>query len=108
MDDVGDATDKVIPGAIEREKESGENQEKTDEIDSNVRGTGENESQDEEDTIDLTNQWFPSSMGITFFIAGDIQSLHIQLTFGTYRVSELEDYAILVTKILTMIHYRLM
>ena len=66
--------------------------EETKKIDSNVKAIEENKIEEEDDTIDLTKQWFPSSMGITFFVAGDIRSLHIQLTFGTYRVSELEDY----------------
>lgn len=66
--------------------------EETRKLDSNVKIVGDNKSEDEDDTINLTNQWCPSSMGITFFVTGDIRSLHIRLTFGTYRVSGLEDY----------------
>ena len=84
--------DEMILLTTDGNKTPEEECEETKKIDSNVKAIEENKIEEEDDTIDLTKQWFPSSMGITFFVAGDIRSLHIQLTFGTYRVSELEDY----------------
>lgn len=91
-DDTGEINDTVISEANTTIIDGNETSEEKDKIDSNVEIVGENKGEDDNDTIDLRNQWCPSSMGMTFFVAGDIQSLHIQLTFGTYRVSELEDY----------------
>ncbi|WP_296924995.1 helicase-related protein [uncultured Megasphaera sp.] len=69
----------------------GDEGETNNEIDSNIEPSGENQD-DGDDTVDLRNQWRPSSMGITFFVKGKPEAMHIHLTFGTYRVSELKDY----------------
>jgi len=71
--------------------EEGDEGETNKEIDSNIEPSGENQD-DGDDTVDLRNQWCPSSMGITFFVKGKPEAMHIHLTFGTYRVSELKDY----------------
>jgi hypothetical protein len=44
-----------------------------------------------EDTVCLANQWFPSSMGITFSVEGELQDLLIGLSFATYRKLRLDD-----------------
>jgi hypothetical protein len=57
---------------------------------------GENASEDADvttldDDIGLSTQNLPSSMGFTFFSGKDIDSLSINLTFGTYRKTQLHD-----------------
>ena len=57
---------------------------------------GENASEDGDittldDEIGLSTQSLPSSMGLTFFIVKDIDNLSVNLTFGTYRKTQLHD-----------------
>lgn len=51
----------------------------------------DNENPSPEDTISLVDQWFPSSMGLTFFVEGRPQDLSIDVSFATYRKLVLED-----------------
>lgn len=89
---TADATGEVALDTIGKDEISEEEREETPNIDSNVKDIVENRNQEDDDTVDLRTQWFPSSMGITFFISGNPSSLHIRLTFGTYRISALDDY----------------
>ena len=57
---------------------------------------GDNASEDGDittldDDIGLSTQSLPSSMGLTFCIVKDIESLSVNLTFGTYRKTRLHD-----------------
>ena len=89
---TADATGEVALDTTDKDENSEEEREEIQHIDSNVGDIGENGNQEADDTVDLRNQWFPSSMGITFFVSGNPCFMHIQLTFGTYRISELDDY----------------
>ena len=44
-----------------------------------------------DDVIGLSSQNKPSSMGITFFIKGDVNSIKFDVSFATYRVAEISD-----------------
>lgn len=44
-----------------------------------------------DDDIGLSTQSLPSSMGLTFFTIGDIDSLSVDLLFGTYRKTRLHE-----------------
>ncbi len=82
-------------GAVQADEEDYEKfkeEQSSIESDSDIKESWKKENEEEDDTIDLRNQWFPSSMGITFFVKGKPEAMHIRLTFGTYRVSELNDY----------------
>lgn len=57
---------------------------------------GENASEDGDvttldDEISLSTQNLPSSMGLSFFIKADVESLTLDLDFGTYRKTKLGD-----------------
>lgn len=57
---------------------------------------GENASEEGDvttldDDIGLSTQNLPSSMGLTFFITKDINDLCVNLKFGTYRKTRLQD-----------------
>ena len=57
---------------------------------------GENASEDGDittldDDIGLSTQTLPSSMGLTFFFTKDIDNLSVNLIFGTYRKTRLND-----------------
>ncbi len=49
----------------------------------------EEDSLDEE--INLASQRLPSSMGLTFFVKGECTQISLDLSFGTYRKTKLED-----------------
>ena len=56
-----------------------------------VAGLEGAEDEVQEDTISLVNQWFPSSMGLTFFVEGKPQELDIYVSFATYRKLVLDE-----------------
>lgn len=44
-----------------------------------------------EEEIELSAQYMPSSMGITFFVKGTAETVHGKVSFGTYRNAKLTD-----------------
>ncbi|WP_378954225.1 helicase-related protein [Pelosinus sp. sgz500959] len=44
-----------------------------------------------DDAVGLSTQAKPSSMGVTFFVKGNIKSIKFNLSFATYRVAKVSD-----------------
>ena len=44
-----------------------------------------------DDNINMSKQYMPSSMGITFLVVGDTESIACKISFATYRKAGLED-----------------
>jgi len=65
-------------------------------IQSTKRRYGQNSAEDSDtnsidEEINLSTQNMPSSMGMTFFVHGELSSLHFGVSFGTYRRSTYTD-----------------
>jgi len=93
--------DEVVESRVENEEDISEEISvdltiKEQPIQSTKKRYGEN-SADDNDTnsideeINLSNQNMPSSMGMTFFVHGEVSSLRFNVSLGTYRRSTYTD-----------------